>query len=305
MHYLIRERLEACEIDEIPGSGSPFVAVLTPQEWAAGQDAYDMGIEFDPDITAALDTQASANYDAITGTIFIPDRADPDLPETRFAFALDEKGVVFIDADRNASTLVASIAQAKRWRKPGLERFLADFLTQIIKGDPQVLRDYERELDAMEAAIMEDRAGDAPQRINRMRSELRDLDDHYDHLMDLITLFEENENGFFAEEDLRYFRTVYSRLDKLRDQSSSLRDQALQMRDLYKMHLDIEQNHIMTVLTVVTVIFAPLTLIAGWYGMNFAHMPELASRWGYPAVIALSALVAVGSLFYFKKRKWL
>ena len=259
MHYLIRERLEACEIDEIPGSGSPFVAVLTPQEWAAGQDAYDMGIEFDPDITAALDTQASANYDAITGTIFIPDRADPDLPETRFAFALDEKGVVFIDADRNASALVASIAQTKRWRKPGLERFLADFLTQIIKGDPQVLRDYERELDAMEAAIMEDRAGDAPQRINHMRSELRDLDDHYDHLMDLITLFEENENGFFAEEDIRYLRTVYSRLDKLRDQSSSLRDQALQMRDLYKMHLDIEQNHIMTVLTVVTVIFAP-----GW-----------------------------------------
>lgn len=152
---------------------------------------------------------------------------------------------------------------------------------------------------------MEDRAGDAPQRINHMRSELRDLDDHYDHLMDLITLFEENENGFFAEEDIRYFRTVYSRLDKLRDQSSSLRDQALQMRDLYKMHLDIEQNHIMTVLTVVTVIFAPLTLIAGWYGMNFADMPELSSAWGYPAVIALSALVAVGSLFYFKKRKWL
>lgn len=305
MHYLIRERLEPCEAADIPGSDSPFVSIVTPEEWAADQDAYDMGIEFDPDVTAALDTQASANYDAITGTIFIPDRADPDLPETRFAFALDEKGVVFIDDDENAARLVASIARTRRWKNPGLERFLADFLTQIIKGDPQVLREYERELDAMETAIMEDRAEGAAQRINHMRSELRDLDDHYDHLMDLVTLFEENENGFFAEEDLRYFRTVYSRLDKLRDQASSLRDQALQMRDLYKMQLDIEQNHIMTVLTVATVIFAPLTLIAGWYGMNFVHMPELASRWGYPAVIAVSALVAVGSLLYFKKRKWL
>ncbi len=305
MHYLIDERLIACEEADVRGSSRPFVAILTPEEWAEGRDAYDMGIEFDPDIAMSVDTQAEANYDAITGTIFIPDRANPDLPEARFAFALDEKGVVFIDAADNAARLVGAIERTRRWRRPGLERFLADFLAQIIRGDAPLLRDYEHELDAMETAIMHDHAEGLAERINEMRSELRDLDDHYDHLMDLVQLLEENENAFFAEEDLRYFRTIYGRLDKLRDQASSLRDQAMQMRDLYKMHLDIEQNHIMTVLTIVTVIFAPLTLIAGWYGMNFVHMPELASRWGYPVVIAVSALVAIGSLVYFKRRKWL
>ena len=79
----------------------------------------------------------------------------------------------------------------------------------------------------------------------------------------------------------------------------------MQVRDLYQAQLDIKQNRIMTVLTVVTTIFMPLTLIAGWYGMNFRYMPELESRWGYPIVIAVSLLIAIVSLIFFKKKKLL
>ena len=61
----------------------------------------------------------------------------------------------------------------------------------------------------------------------------------------------------------------------------------------------------MTVLTVVTAVFAPLTLITGWYGMNFRHMPELEWSWGYPAVFVLCAVIAVGCLVWFRKKKWL
>jgi magnesium transporter len=61
----------------------------------------------------------------------------------------------------------------------------------------------------------------------------------------------------------------------------------------------------MTVLTVVTTIFMPLTLIVGWYGMNFHYMPELEWKWGYPIIIAISLLIVVGSLLFFKKKKWL
>jgi magnesium transporter len=49
----------------------------------------------------------------------------------------------------------------------------------------------------------------------------------------------------------------------------------------------------------------PLTLIAGWYGMNFRYMPELNERWAYPVVIAVSVLIVVVSLVFFKKKKWL
>ncbi|MBQ3386608.1 MAG: hypothetical protein IJG53_04720 [Eggerthellaceae bacterium] len=289
----------------------PFVAVLTPEEWNARESAFDMGIDFEPDINAALDTQAEENYDSITGTIFIPDRANPDGPEARFAFALDEKGVVFIDAGGDegvAANLVKAVANGGKRRNPCLEQFLAAFVSQIIRQDPRLLRRYERELDALEDEIMADKTADdnhIPTRITEMRDELRDLDDHYEHLMDLAEVWEDNENGFFTYENLRYFRLLYGRLDKLRDQAATLREQALQMLDLYKMRLDLRTNHIMTVLTVVTAIFAPLTLIAGWYGMNFANMPELTWKWGYPLVFVLCLVIAVACLLFFKRKKWL
>ncbi|MBM6979680.1 MAG: hypothetical protein I3J03_08190 [Actinomyces succiniciruminis] len=52
-------------------------------------------------------------------------------------------------------------------------------------------------------------------------------------------------------------------------------------------------------------ICAPLTLIVGWYGMYFEHMPELAWPWSYPAVAVLSVLAINGGIAFFKHRKWL
>ncbi len=141
--------------------------------------------------------------------------------------------------------------------------------------------------------------------MNDIRSDLRDLDDYLEHLQDFVAVLEENESGFFKEENLRYFRLLFNRTEKLRDKAQSLREQAVQIRDLYKMHLDIRQNRIMTVLTVVTAIFAPLTLIAGWYGMNFVYMPELEWAWAYPAVFVVCLVITVAMVVAFRRMKWL
>jgi len=69
--------------------------------------------------------------------------------------------------------------------------------------------------------------------------------------------------------------------------------------------INIEQNAIIKIFSVAAVAFLPPTLIASIYGMNFEHMPELATRWGYPVVIALMILSALLPLAYFKKRGWL
>ena len=55
----------------------------------------------------------------------------------------------------------------------------------------------------------------------------------------------------------------------------------------------------------ITTIFAPLTLITGWYGMNFRHMPELEYKWSYPLVLLISLGIALGCIAYFKKKKWM
>ena len=95
------------------------------------------------------------------------------------------------------------------------------------------------------------------------------------------------------------------RVIRLQDTVSGQREYVSQLRDLIQSHLDVRQNRIMTVLTVITSIFLPLTLIAGWYGMNFRYMPELEWRFSYPAVIAVSILIVILCLFWFKKKKWM
>jgi magnesium transporter len=77
------------------------------------------------------------------------------------------------------------------------------------------------------------------------------------------------------------------------------------MVDLYLSSVSNRMNEVMKVLTIIATIFMPLGFLAGVYGMNFRHMPELDWRWGYPAVLLAMLLAAVGMLAYFKKRRWL
>ena len=64
-------------------------------------------------------------------------------------------------------------------------------------------------------------------------------------------------------------------------------------------------NAVMKVLTIIATIFIPLTFVAGIYGMNFEHMPELKWKWGYAAVWGLMTSMAVVMLIYFRRKKWL
>ena len=69
--------------------------------------------------------------------------------------------------------------------------------------------------------------------------------------------------------------------------------------------LDYNANLIMKVFTVVTTVFLPLTLIVGWYGMNFKYMPELAWRYGYAGVWFVMGMVTLGLLVFFRRKRWL
>ena len=96
-----------------------------------------------------------------------------------------------------------------------------------------------------------------------------------------------------------------SRVERLYNLAVYLRDYTEQLGDVYHLQLEAKQNRIVTVLTVVSTIFMPLTLITGWFGMNFRYMPDLDNPWAYPIVIAVSVIIIVASLIYFKKKKLL
>ena len=99
--------------------------------------------------------------------------------------------------------------------------------------------------------------------------------------------------------------TLEKRLMRLRDEAQLQREYCLQVRELFQAEVDIRQNRIMKILTIVTTLCLPLSLVAGWYGMNFSGMPELEWKYGYPAVIAVSVLIVGLSLWIMKKKKFL
>ncbi len=301
MYFLIKETLQECDKNAVRGCDEKYVAVLTSTEWKVEKDSFDFGIDLDLDTSEILSTSADVNYDSLTGTFCVPNRQCL-FEEQKFAFALDEKGIVFIDDSGVVEKMTQVIQTSRRWRFPSLERFIYDFLDQIIKDDLHLMGNYERELGMMENTIMADDFLD-PNRVNDMRSDIRDLKNHYEQLLDLGQIFEENENNFFKPNNIRYFHLFLNRIERLRDISSSIRDYTVQIQDYYKSHLDIKQNRIITILTVITSIFMPLNLITGWFGMNFRYTSDM--DWGYPLVIVTCVVIVVVGFLIFKKKKWL
>ena len=302
-YYLIKETLEECSEEDILSSGVPYVAVVTSEKWKKHKEIFSMGIDLE--FEAIYQTRAVVNYDSLTGCISIPDMDFDDHVAGKFYFALDEKGIVFIDDQGLALDTVRAVAETRRWKMPGLERFLYDFLEQTISKDQIRLENVELMLENMEKEILEGEAEPVLSRLNKIRGDLLDMDLYYSRLLDLGQELYENENDFFGENELRYFHMFIVRVERLREMVSNHRDYSVQLRDLIQTRIDVKQNRVMTLLTDVSTIFMPLTLLTGWYGMNFKHMPELEFKWSYPLVMLISLGIAAACIIYFKKKKWL
>lgn len=304
MYYLIKEKLTEATLEECLNRSNKYVAILTPEEWVMQNGKFEMGIDLN--VEAENDTtKAEVNFDSLTGSFSIPDRKNICGDRREFAFALDERGVVFIDKSNGAADIVAGIANGKVWRFPSLERFLYDFLENILGPDRKMLEQYEMRLERLENNILADKMEDVIENLNDIRGDLVDLKTHYEQMLDVAQELEENENCFFEENNLRYFRLIINRLERYRDQILALREYSMQIRDLYQSEIDIKQNKTMAALTVITTIFFPLSIITGWYGMNFTHMPELDEPLAYPILGGVCFLIIVFSILFYKKKKWL
>jgi magnesium transporter len=102
-----------------------------------------------------------------------------------------------------------------------------------------------------------------------------------------------------------FIRDVYDHTVQIIESVETLRDIVSGMLDTYLSTISFQMNKTMSVLTIIATIFIPLTFIAGIYGMNFRHMPELEWRIGYPLVLGSMAAIAAFMLLLFKRKKWL
>ena len=124
-------------------------------------------------------------------------------------------------------------------------------------------------------------------------------------LRDVTNLLLHEEPGLIRQETKIYLRDCYDHSVQLMDLVESYRDVLSGLTEVHISSIGLRTNEIMRVLTVISSVFIPLTFIAGLYGMNFTHMPELAQPYGYGVCLFVMLAIGIGQLIYFKRRHWL
>ncbi|WP_302952639.1 magnesium transporter CorA family protein [Holdemania filiformis] len=207
------------------------------------------------------------------------------------------------DEDDSTGEAVQRMLQTLRPEKATLPRLVAGFFREILIQDPDIHEDLEMQIDALEKEVFDARAPHFRQQTLQLGKELLTLNRYYEQLININEHLEENSNDLFAEDELRSFALLNERMLRYRDNVQLLRDRLTQAQQSYQAQLDYQLNKSMKTLSLVTTICLPLSLIAGWYGMNFTAMPELKWRYGYLYVIGLSAAVVSLVIILLKRKK--
>ena len=160
-------------------------------------------------------------------------------------------------------------------------------------------------LEALEADVMEEPDQSTQQRMLAVRRELVFLRRAAWPVRELLAQLERTDSPLIDAETRPFFRDTYGHAVQVLDVVESMRDLMSSLTDLYMSSISNRMNEVMKFLTLVGTIFIPLTFIAGVYGMNFDHMPELHSRLGYPATLGVMLAVAVGMLLFFRRKRWI
>jgi magnesium transporter len=110
----------------------------------------------------------------------------------------------------------------------------------------------------------------------------------------------------FLEENYQiYFQDTYNRMIRVFDVIDTAREIISGAMDIYQSTVSIRLNDIMKVLTIFATILGILTVITGFYGMNFVYIPGLRSRSALSGVVLIMTVTALGMLAWFKRKKWL
>ncbi len=245
-----------------------------------------------------IETQQECLY----GTLAIPRLLDVLGDRYRMILFVNRNYIVIVNEDGFAQRLIRRIKKKKLHQGKTKEQFLYNLFAEFMSRDNTVMENFERTLMETEDDILHEKTDNFQIDVAPIRRQLLILRSYYEQLAEMGKAFEENENHFFSKKQLKYFGTITDRADRLMGRAIHLIDYAQQINDAYQSQVDAKQNRNMQVLTIISTIFMPLTLITSWYGMNFRNMPEL--EHGYPVVIALCILVIIICIIIFKKRKY-
>lgn len=185
-----------------------------------------------------------------------------------------------------------------------LDDLLHFLIDDLIDAFFPMLERIANRLDDLEEAVLRQPRPKLLSRTSQFRSGVRTIRSQIWPLRHQIRTLLRQRQQLLGVEAMGGFQEMAELVEMLFDQCELLRAQCDAITQAYAASVGNRMNQVMKTLTILTSIFAPLTFIAGIYGMNFDHMPELHWRLGYAAALGLMALIAAGQAFWLWRRGW-
>ncbi len=192
-----------------------------------------------------------------------------------------------------------------RIRKRGPDYLAYSLMDAIVDSYLAVLEHFAARVEAFEVAPIRELSLSAPPELHVLKRELLTFRKAVWPLREAVASLTRDEEERIHADTRPFLRDLHDHVVQIVESIDIYREMVASLQDLFLTVVSNRMNQEMRLLTVIATIFIPLTFVAGVYGMNFEFMPELKWHYGYAAVWGLMALVAVGSIFLFRRRRWL
>jgi magnesium transporter len=264
------------------------------------------------EISSRLYIENGARY--MTATLMCA--ADSGSPRTTpVSFILTEHRLVTVRYDEPKPFLLvaAKLARGCPAHISG-DTVLIDLLDAVIDRNADILERAGADVDSVSTQIFEPSAdrghartysqillfiGKKGDLVSKVRESLVSIG----RLLSFVAV--ETDNGRWSKEQKAMFKTMQRDVQSLTDHASYLSNKIQFVLDAMLGVVNLEQNNIIKLFSVMAVVLMPPTLIASIYGMNFKAMPELEWPLGYPMALAAMVLAAALPYLFFKWKKWL
>lgn len=193
--------------------------------------------------------------------------------------------------------------QKGRIRKRKIDYLLYALIDVIVDNYYTITEEINDHMNALEDELIHEPKHDVVERITHQKRQLIELRKIVYPLRDALRKLN-TEEELIQENTMRFFDDVYSHVDHVIGTMESQREVLIGFMDLYMSTISNRMNNVMKTLTIIATIFIPLTFVAGIYGMNFDHMPELHYEWGYPVAVGSMLVLGIGMYIYMRSRKW-
>lgn len=192
-----------------------------------------------------------------------------------------------------------------RVRKLGADYLAYALLDAVVDTYFTILEKIGDKIEYLEEELLVDPNANTLNQIHHLKREMIFLRKAVWPLREMINSIQRSDSTLYSDSTHLYLRDVYDHTVRVIETVEAYRDLLSGMMDIYLSTLSNKTNDVMKVLTVISSIFIPMTFIAGVYGMNFDHMPELHSKIGYPFIWLVMLATGLGMLYYFRRKKWL